>query len=169
MKQFESEVARSLERCANRRVAVLGIGNEFRHDDAVGLAVIDSLKACVNDPRILMLNCADAPENFTGRVKRFMPACIILIDAADFGGCPGEAHIFALNDLQAADVATHKASLAVLGAYLGSETDASIFVVGIQPVNTDFGDGLSPILRAASNSVAEAISAALNRFTIKRA
>jgi hydrogenase maturation protease len=169
MKQFESEVARSLKWCANRRVAVLGIGNEFRHDDGVGLAVIDSLKARIDDPFIVMLNCADAPENFTGYVKRFTPSCIILVDAADFGGHPGEAHIFALSDLQAADVTTHKASLAVLGAYLGSETGASVFVVGIQPVNTDFGNGLSPILRAASNSVAEAISAALNRFTIKRA
>jgi len=168
MEQLESEVASSLERCSNGRIAVLGIGNEFRHDDGVGLAVIDSLKSRINDPLIIVLNCADAPENFTGCVKRFRPSCIILIDAADFNGHPGEAHIFALSDLQAADVTTHKASLAVLGAYLSSETGASVFVVGIQPVNTDFGNGLSPILRAASNSVAEAISAALNRFMIKR-
>ena len=169
IEQFESEVARSLEKCANRRIAFLGIGNELRHDDGVGPAVIDTLKACINDPSITTLNCADVPENFTGYVKRLMPSCIILVDATDFGGYPGEAHIFTLSDLQTADVTTHKPSLAVLGAYLSSETGASVFVVGIQPVNTDFGTGLSPILRAASNHVAEAISAALNRSKIKGA
>ena len=70
------------------KIALLGIGNEFRRDDAVGLAVIDRLDALIDRPSISLIKCHEVPENFTGRVKRFKPACVILIDAADFGGVP---------------------------------------------------------------------------------
>lgn len=167
--QFESEFARSLERCFAKRLVFLGIGNELRHDDAAGLVIIEKLRLRVKDPSVTMLDCADTPENFTGHVKRLDPACIVLVDAADFGGRPGEAHVFALSDIEKADISTHKASLAVLGAYLRSETGASVFVIGIQPDNTEFGSGLTQTLREASDSIVEAISTVLNHYSTKRA
>ncbi len=169
LEQFESEFARSLERCLTKRLVFLGIGNELRNDDAVGLVVTERLRPRVKDPSVTILDCADIPENFTGHVKRLDPACIVLVDAADFGGHPGEAHVFALSDIEKADISTHKASLAVLGAYLSSETGASVFVIGIQPDNTEFGSGLTQRLREASDSIVEAISTVLNHYSTKGA
>ncbi len=169
LEQFESEFAHSLERCLIKRLVFLGIGNELRHDDAAGLVIVEKLRPHVKDPTVTIINCADIPENFTGHVKRLDPACIVLIDAADFGGHPGEAHVFALSDIENAGISTHKASLAVLGTYLRSETGASIFIIGIQPDSTEFGSGLTQTLHEASDAIAEAISTVLNRHRTKRA
>jgi hydrogenase 3 maturation protease len=146
----------------------LGIGNELRRDDSVGLAVIDGLGALIDDPSISLVKCHEVPENFTGRVKRFNPACVILIDAADFGGAPGEVRVFELNELEGIEITTHRPSLAVLGEYLQSETSAGIFVIGIQPADREFGEGLSPAARRASVVVADALRTALNRFGAKK-
>jgi hydrogenase 3 maturation protease len=146
----------------------LGIGNELRRDDSVGLAVIDGLGELIDDPSISLVKCHEVPENFTGRVKRFNPACVILIDAADFGGAPGEVRVFELNELEGIEITTHRPSLAVLGEYLQSETSAGIFVIGIQPADREFGEGLSPAARRASVVVADALRTALNRFGAKK-
>jgi len=166
--RFESDVSHHLQVCEGSKIALLGIGNEFRHDDAVGLAVIDRLRALIDHPSISLVKCREVPENFTGRVKRFEPACVILIDAADFGGVPGEARIFELSELEDIQITTHRPSLAVLGDYLRSETSAAIFVIGIQPVDREFGEGLSPAARRASIIVTDALRTALNRFGAKK-
>ncbi len=167
--QFKSEFARKLERCLAQKFVFLGIGNELRHDDAVGLVIIEKLRLRLEDPNITLLNCADIPENFTGHVKRLAPTCVVLVDAADFGGGPGEAHVFALTDVEGSEISTHKATLAVLGAYLQSETHASVFILGIQPDNTEFGIGLTPAVHEASDQITEAISAVLNQFRTNKA
>ncbi len=169
LEQLESEFAHTLERCSTKQLVFLGIGNELRRDDAIGLVVIEKLRERVEDPSVAMLNCADIPENFTGHVKRLDPTCIVLIDAADFGGNPGEAHVFTLSDIEQADVSTHKASLAILGSYLRSETGAAVLVTGIQPDSSEFGSGLTQILNQASDSIAGAISTAINRHRTKTA
>ena len=166
--RFASDVSNRLQRCAGTKIAFLGIGNEFRRDDAVGLTVIDKLGALIDHPSISLVKCHEVPENFTGHVKRFKPACVILIDAADFGGTPGEARIFELSELECFEVTTHRPSLAVLGEYLQSETSASIFVIGIQPADREFGEGLSPAARRASTMVADALRTALNRVGAKK-
>ncbi|MGZ4862970.1 MAG: hydrogenase 3 maturation endopeptidase HyCI [Halobacteriota archaeon] len=166
--RFESDVSHRLKRCSGTKIALLGIGNELRRDDSVGLAVIDGLGALIDDPSISLVKCHEVPENFTGRVKRFNPACVILIDAADFGGAPGEVRVFELNELEGIEITTHRPSLAVLGEYLQSETSAGIFVIGIQPEDQEFGEGLSPAVRRASTMVAGALRTALNRFGAKK-
>ncbi len=168
IEEFQSDVSRLVEGCAASNIAILGIGNELRRDDAVGLAVVDRLSSFIDDPSIMLLNCQNVPENFTGYVKRFRPTCVVLVDAADFGAVPGDARIFQLNDLESPEITTHRASLAMLGAYLRSETNSNVFVIGIQPADCDFGSGLSPSARRASVAVADAIRTALNRFRAKK-
>lgn len=153
-------------KCA--RIAVLGIGNELRRDDAVGLAVVDRLSASIDDPSIVVLNCQQAPENFTGVVKRVHPTCVMLIDAADFGALPGDARVFSLGDLESSSITTHAPSLLALGSYLQSEIHCDVFVIGIQPADSDFGVGLSPVAKRASIAVADAIRTAINCFQTKK-
>ncbi len=154
MDELELNVYRLLARCVCSKIAVLGIGNILRRDDAVGLAVVDKLSTLINDPLVVVINCQHAPENFTGYVKRVEPTCIILVDAADFGAFPGDARIFQLNELEGSSVITHKASLLTLGEYLQSELNCCIFVIGIQPADCNFGSGLSPVALSASVAVA---------------
>jgi len=166
--RFAYDVSHGLKRFAGTKIALLGIGNELRRDDSVGLAVIDRLATLIDDPSISLVKCHEVPKNFTGRVKRFNPACVILIDAADFGGAPGEVRIFELSELEGLKVTTHRPSLAVLGEYLQSETSAGIFLIGIQPADREFGEGMSPAVRRAAITVADALRTALNRFGAKK-
>ena len=168
MDEFELNVNRLFAGYACSKIAILGIGNELRRDDAVGLAVVDRLSSSIDDPSVIVLNCQNAPENFTGNVKRIKPTCIVLIDAADFGALPGDARIFQLRDLEEFSVTTHKASLVTLGEYLQSEINCNIFVIGIQPADCDFGSGLSPVARRASIVVADSVSTAINRIRAKK-
>jgi hydrogenase maturation protease HycI len=168
MNDFESDVSRLVEGCVGSNIAILGIGNELRRDDAVGLAVVDRLSLFIDDPSIVLLNCQNVPENFTGYVKRFRPTCVVLVDAADFGAVPGDARIFQLNDLESPGITTHRASLAMVGAYLRSEINSDVFVIGIQPADCEFGNGLSTSAHRASVEVADAIRTALNRFRAKK-
>ncbi len=166
--EFELNVNRLLARSICSKIAILGIGNMLRGDDAVGLAVVDRLSTLINDPSVVVLNCQHAPENFTGHVKRLKPTCIVLVDAAAFGALPGEARIFQLNDLEGSSVTTHKTSLLTLGEYLQSELTCNVFVIGIQPADCDFESELSPVARRASVAVADSISTAINRFRAKK-
>jgi hydrogenase 3 maturation protease len=168
MDDFESDVNRLFAGHSCSKIAILGIGNELRRDDAVGLAVVDRLSSSIDDPSPVILNCQHVPENFTGKVKRIKPTFVVLIDAADFGALPGEARIFKLNDLEGSSVTTHKASLLALGEYLQSEINCDIFIIGIQPEDCDIGTGLSPVARRASIVVADLISTAINRIYAKK-
>ena len=164
---FEAELSRIIERCGSSRIAILGIGNELKGDDAVGLVVIDHLAEAIDNPLILILNCQNVPENFSATVKRFRPSCVLLIDAADFGSVPGSVRAFELEDLENVTTTTHKASLAVMGKYLCSETDANVVVIGIQPADCGFGIGLSATVQDASAAVGDTIRTVLNRFGTK--
>jgi hydrogenase 3 maturation protease len=93
---------------------------------------------------------------------------VILIDAADFSGVPGEARIFELSELEGIGITTHRPSLTVLGEYLRSETGAGIFVIGIQPTDRELGEGLSQAACRGSVLVADALRTALNRFGSKK-
>ncbi|MGZ4945743.1 MAG: hydrogenase 3 maturation endopeptidase HyCI [Halobacteriota archaeon] len=166
--EFELSVNRLFARYDCKKIVILGIGNELRRDDAVGLAVVDRLRTSIDDPSVIVINCQSAPENYTGNVKRIKPTCIVLIDAADFGATPGDARIFQLHDLEGVSVTTHKASLLTLSVYLQSEINCNIFVIGIQPADCDFGSGLTPIARKASIVVADSVSAAINRIRAKK-
>jgi hydrogenase 3 maturation protease len=166
--EFELSINRLFARYDCKKIVILGIGNELRRDDAVGLAVVDRLRTSIDDPSVIVINCQTAPENYTGNVKRIKPTCIVLIDAADFGATPGDARIIQLHELGEVSVTTHKASLLTLGEYLQSEINCNIFVIGIQPADCDFGSGLSPIALKASIFVADSVSAVINRIRAKK-
>ncbi|HQN05393.1 MAG TPA: hydrogenase maturation protease, partial [Anaerolineaceae bacterium] len=64
------------------RVVILGVGNELRGDDAAGvLAVRKLLKKKEKLDDVLIIEGAQAPENFTSVIRRFNPHLILIIDA----------------------------------------------------------------------------------------
>ena len=53
MDEFELNVNRLFAGYACSKIAILGIGNELRRDDAVGLAVVDRLSSSIDDPSVI--------------------------------------------------------------------------------------------------------------------
>lgn len=64
-----------------RKVLLLGLGNDLRGDDAVGLYLIDQLKNKITSPHIEFLKVYTVLENFWGKIISLKPSRIILFDA----------------------------------------------------------------------------------------
>ena len=75
-----------------RRVVLVGIGSSIRHDDVVGLKVLELVEGKF-PPSVLLLLTETVPESYTGAIRDFAPTHVLLLDAAHFNGAPGEGRI----------------------------------------------------------------------------
>ena len=141
------------------RIAIMGIGNELRADDAAGMLVVRQLleydstfeKACAR-----VIQAGQAPENSTWVLRGFEPHLILLVDAADMGEVPGTVHWIAMEDISGLSASTHSLPLSMLAAYLKQEFDCQVGLLGIQPASNAFGRPVSlEVLQAVDEIVSE--------------
>ena len=91
------------------------------------------------------------PENYLETVAAKRPDTVLLIDAGDHGGEPGEIRLLAPGDLLAAGVSTHAGSPRMLAEYLHRRTRAPVALLAVQPGDTSDGSALSkPVSEAVS-------------------
>jgi len=129
------------------RVCIVGVGNRMRGDDGAGPLVVDRVAGR------LAADCLDAgvaPENYLEKIAAVRPETVLLVDAADFGGRPGDIRVFNAESLGPGSLSTHAVSLGMTAAYLRARASAQTVLIGIQPASASFGD-------AVSDEVAEAI------------
>lgn len=125
------------------KVLVLGIGNQLRRDDGIGPEVAQAL---LQSKKILAIDCASVPENFLGKIKKLKPDKVIMVDACDFGGKPGEFKLFSLTELEEmpwATVSTHTLPLSLIGNLIKKEVGCPVELLGVEPETVEFGEGLS--------------------------
>ncbi len=137
------------------RVVILCIGNELRGDDGVGPLIASLIK---EGPSMRVINCGDTPENFLKDVIEFEPERVILIDAARFGGKPGEVGIFGRERIGSAGVSTHDAILELVIDRIEGETGAEVLLVGIEIEKRDIGSGMSQSVRETAERIAKLIN-----------
>ncbi|RKY33311.1 MAG: hydrogenase 3 maturation endopeptidase HyCI [Candidatus Omnitrophota bacterium] len=124
------------------KVVVVGIGNTMRSDDGVGPILAERIKDKVP---FSVFNVGQTPENYLEKIIREEPDTILLVDALDFGGKPGEIRIFDGKDLETTNLFfTHNSSITLLINYLKSNLSTDIIILIIQPKTIDFGEQLSP-------------------------
>lgn len=151
MQQMASEQTESL------RIAVVGIGNEFRNDDAAGVLVARTLLQYENLGHALILRAGHAPENFTSELRAYHPHLVLMIDAADMGAAPGEISLIPFDQIDGMTASTHSLPLSMLSRYLTLELNCAIVLIGIQAVSNDVGETVNPSVMTAVHEVAEAI------------
>ncbi|HAX70765.1 MAG TPA: hypothetical protein DCY14_14230 [Anaerolineae bacterium] len=139
------------------RVAVVGIGNEFRNDDAAGVLVARMLLQYENPGHALILRAGHAPENFTSELRAYRPHLVLMIDAADMGAAPGEVSLIPFDQIDGMTASTHSLPLSMLSRYLTLELNCAIVLIGIQAVSNDVGETVDPSVMMAVHDVAEAI------------
>jgi len=143
------------------RLAVIGVGSGLRGDDAAGLAVVRRLRRGLRSKKTLLLECGTAPEGSIRRIREFGPSHVLVIDAADFGGEPGEIAVFTENEISGTSISTHLIPLSVLCSYIRREFGARVLFVGIQPAQLRFGSRMSWEVRAAVSELSERLKAHL--------
>lgn len=143
----------------NKKLLILGVGNTFRRDDGVGIKAIELLWQ-ENLPNVDLIDGGIDGLGLIDTIKQYQRA--IIIDAVDMQLMPGavksfdaaEAKIKIKNDA----LSTHGFGLAeVIGLLekLGCKT--VIKIVGIQPQDISFGEGLTEQVKASLSEIVELV------------
>lgn len=145
--QWGEELKRAVK---GRRFLVLGVGNEMKADDGLGRHVIDNIGI---ENKIF---CGEMPENFINRIKSAEPEVILIVDAVDFQGKPGEIVFAEAEKLEKASLSTHSLSFSVMSKMLPG---IRIFLIGVQPESLEFGKPMSPTAKQGADEIAAALNA----------
>ena len=136
-----------LASCLKGRVVVLGIGNALRRDDAAGSLLARRISA--RSP-FIVYDAGTSPENYLGKIVKDKPDNIVIIDAAEFGGTPGEYRLVEGDDVRTTNMfSTHNASISLSVNFLHNSLQTNIAVLLIQPRDIAFGETLSPEVSSA--------------------
>jgi hydrogenase 3 maturation protease len=133
-------------KAANSKIAIIGIGNTFRSDDAAGNLVARALleRRFVQDLKhVLVMDSGHAPENSTAELRRFAPETVLLIDAAEMNETPGTIRWIDMEELDGMSSSTHSLPLSMLARYLTLEFNCDVLLLGIQPLTTAVGESVS--------------------------
>ncbi len=141
----------------DKRVVLVGIGIQIRHDDVVGLKVLELLEGKL-PPSVLLLPTETVPESYTGVIRDFLPTHVLLIDAAHFGGFPGEGRIISPRMIANVSVSTHSLPLNIFINYIQKSICPNVALLGIQGVNIDLGEGITPEVEEGAKIIAEILS-----------
>ncbi len=161
-----------------RRIVVLGVGNELNGDDAAGVLVARALKrkmariargtspvnAAVqagSAPDVLVIEAGLAPENFSGLLRRFHPQEVIFVDAADLAQPPGAWAWVDWQDAGGFGGSTHLLPLSVFAEYLIHEFACQVAFIAIQPLQLDFGSGVSRPVQKAIREITRDLASAM--------
>ena len=133
------------------KIAILGVGNDLRTDDGVGLFVINNLS--IKHPNIMIENVGSVPEAFARPLADFGATRIIMIDAADMMKKPGHIELITKDRIGGVVLSTHRMPLSILMTYLEQQTNGETILLGIQPKSVHFGEGLSPEIEDVARKI----------------
>ncbi|EEB73460.1 hydrogenase 3 maturation endopeptidase HyCI [Thermococcus sp. AM4] len=146
-----------------KRVVVCGIGNDIRGDDAFGVLVAERLKELLKNPDVLVLNCGEVPENYTGKIANFKPDLVVLVDAVDFNGEVGEYIIADPEGTLGEAISTHGLPLKFVTQFMKTMVNAEFVLIGCQPGSTGLFQEPSELIRKRAERLAELLAGILKR------
>jgi hydrogenase 3 maturation protease len=130
------------------KLSIICVGNELNGDDGAGHMLYELLKGKIPHQLIYAYT---APENFIDEIIEYSPEKILLVDACDFGGTPGQTKTIEPDKIQKTHFSTHRAPLGILIRQL-KQKKIQTQIIGIQPGDTGLG---SPITAEVAKSVRE--------------
>ena len=132
------------------KVVIVGIGHPLRGDDALGPCLVKRLEGHLD---ALCIDAGSAPENYLGKIIKASPDVVLFIDAVDFNKEPGYYKILEKEEILKTGFTTHDLSPRMLIEYLTGETQARIYLLGVQPKDLRMGQELSAPVQKALNEL----------------
>ncbi len=137
-----------------KKVVIAGIGNPFRKDDNVGVQVTKNLKNKTSK-NVCIIEAETIPESYMQQIVAFKPTHIMLIDAGIINQPAGTITLADPEQLiRKTSISTHTLPLRIFCDYLTQTTKAKIALLIIQPQDTSFGEGLTPVLERTAKNLA---------------
>lgn len=149
------------------RIAILGIGSEFRGDDAAGTLAaeyISKKKISNKKVSVKIFIGATAPETLTGEIKHFKPSHLVIIDTIDTGQKPGTILAVDPEVIGGAAFSTHTMPAKILAGYLQKSIGCKIIIIGIQARSIRFGDAVSKDVDKSVRLLSDSIIATIKRL-----
>jgi len=145
-------------------IAIIGLGNPLRGDDAIGNYIALGLKGFLRDVQgVEVIIAEDRVENVMNRVKKLKPSLIIFLDAIRSHAEPGTIILKDLEELAEPEGYTHKIPLKLLLRLSGIDSES--YVLGVQARAIDFGKGLSEPVKRSGDELIEFLKNTLRRFS----
>jgi hydrogenase 3 maturation protease len=140
------------------RAVVVGVGNELKADDGIGIRVAKQLQADGLAGKDILVIPAEVPENYIQPIAKFRPELLILIDTADFQGKAGDVRAIRDDEVSKVFANTHSIPLVLfLEAIKKQAPKTRTVFIGIQPKTLQFGKPMSPEVRSAGRKAADAV------------
>ncbi len=146
-----------------RKTAIIGIGNALMGDDGAGVRVLELLSV----PKgVRIVELATGGMNLLHELEALDTA--IIVDAADFGGMPGDVRIFKpeeVNSIKTVGYSLHDLDILKvleLAGQMGT-LPKRVFIAAIQPASLEAGEGLSPQVEKALPRMAALIRELIRR------
>jgi len=137
-----------------KRVAVVGVGNAMRRDDALGIEIVKLLQGKVSK-RVSLVEAETMPENYMDPLLEFRPSHILIIDSGLLGKRPGSAKLLKPNENVKTPISTHTLQLEVFCAYLEKAISAKILLLIVQPKDTSMGEGVTKEIAKAEERISD--------------
>lgn len=137
---------------------LVGVGNELRADDAVGLVIVSQLRAKLGGapaPGLKIHPGCQEPERLLAKLASG-EGRIVVFDAVEASGEPGDVVVRSMADTKYGFFGTHNIPLKLVPGIDGRLDD--VFLVGVQPESLDVRHGLSETVRAAARQIVSAVA-----------
>ena len=148
-----------LKNIVKGKIVIVGIGNILRGDDSFGPVLIEKLNNNVN---AVCIDAGSAPENYAGKIIKENPDTILIVDIVHLDLKPGDWQILRKEDIVKSGFTTHDLSPSMFIEYIESQTDAEIYMLGIQPQNIIMGEEMSDIVKNTLDEIEKLIKEAIN-------
>lgn len=156
-----------------KKIAILGIGSELRADDAAGVITVKALDKKLKQNKLnkhcKVFNGETAPENLTGEIKKFKPSHLIIIDAIDCEGKPGDIAIIDFEKTQGISFSTHRFPVKILADYIYQSVGCKTILIGIKPKTMEFNQPMSKVVEKSVASLIHTIYQTLSTIINFRA
>ena len=139
-----------------RLLVVLGIGNELKGDDAVGIEIVKRIK---KDGRVKAFAAHTVPDSFVMPVIREKPSHVLIADAAMLDMKPGGWRLIDGDSISESMFGTHLIPLTAVGKRIAAESGAKVAYICVQPKALTLGSKLSTELAKTARDIAKLIMA----------
>ena len=138
-----------------KKIGVIGLGNPLRHDDGLGIVLLESARENRNEfpEHIEFVDGGTGGITLLHLLARF--DVVLLIDAVLFNGQPGETRFFQRDELLTKTprmkMSTHEVNLLQI-LHLSrqlNELPSQLFLFGVQPNDFSYETDLSPELQSS--------------------
>jgi hydrogenase 3 maturation protease len=137
-----------------KRTTVWCLGNPLRGDDGAAVRCGEILQE-KPVPHLEIVLCEAVPENFAAPLRRNPPDKLVILDACLMGSIPGTIRILEFDCLDGFTETTHGLPLGeIIREVFPPER---VFVIGIEPKDTEFSLSLSPEVESGVRDLAEAL------------